>query len=237
MVTNLYDSGPGSFRAACEAAGPRTVIFRVSGIIELQDRVDIREPFITIAGQTAPGGGICLKNHRLGVVDTHDVIIRHLRVRKGNLTRQSSDTLDIFNSRNIIIDHCSLSWGTDETVSSSGDLQVTIQWCMITEGLPDGSHVEKTHGKGSLLTGNHGGISLHHCIYAHHERRTPRVGGVSEEMPGIVLDCRNNVIYNWGDMSGQSTVCPVKINYVGNYLKPGASTLPESRGFAFYPGS
>jgi len=237
MVTNLNDSGPGSLRAACEAVGPRTVIFRVSGVVELEDRIEIRAPFITIAGQTAPGEGICLKNHPLHVVDTHDVIIRHLRVRKGDLTRQiSSDALDVFNSWNVIIDHCSLSWGTDETVSSSGDLEVTIQWCMITESLPDGSHVEKTHGKGSLFTGDRGGISLHHNIYAHHERRCPRVGGVSEDKPGIVLDCRNNMIYNWGDMSGQSTVCPVKINYVGNYLKPGASTWPEARAFAYNPG-
>ncbi|MCK5549926.1 MAG: HEAT repeat domain-containing protein, partial [Hyphomicrobiaceae bacterium] len=235
MVTNLYDSGPGSFRAACEAAGPRIVVFRVSGVIELQNHLDIREPHITIAGQSAPGGGICLKNYRFAIMDTHDVIVHHIRVRKGNLTRQSGDVMDIFNSYNVIVDHCSMSWGTDETVSSSADLEITIQWCMITEGLPDGEHVEKTHGKGSLLLGDHGGISLHHNIYAHHERRCPRVGGVSEEMPGIVLDCRNNVVYNWGDMSGQSTVCPVKINYVGNYLKPGASTWPESRGFAFYP--
>lgn len=237
MVTNLYDSGPGSFRTACEAAGPRIVVFRVSGIIELQNPIDIREPFITIAGQSAPGGGICLKNCRFMIMETHDVTVRHLRFRKGDLTRHvSSDVLDVRDSYNVIIDHCSMSWGTDETVSSSGDLGATIQWCMITESLPDGWHVEKTHGKGSLFTGDRGGISLHHNIYAHHERRTPRSGGVSEEMPGIVLDCRNNVIYNWGDMSGQSTSCPVKINYVGNYLKPGNSTWPESRSFAFYPG-
>lgn len=237
MVTNLYDSGPGSFRAACEAAGPRIVVFRVSGVIELQSPIDILEPFITIAGQSAPGGGICVKNYRFMIMDTHDVIVRYLRFRKGDLARDvSSDVLDVRDSYNVIVDHCSMSWGTDETVSSSGDLDMTIQWCMITESLPDGWHVEKTHGKGSLFTGDRGGISLHHNIYAHHERRTPRVGGRSEDMPGIVLDCRNNVIYNWGDMSGQSTTCPVKVNYVGNYLKPGNSTWPESRGFAFYPG-
>jgi HEAT repeat protein/pectate lyase len=236
MVTNLNDSGPGSLRYACEAKGPRIVVFRVSGIIELKQRLTIREPYLTIAGQTAPGGGICLKNYGLRIIDTHDIVVRHLRMRSGDLTHENQDSLDVFRARNVVINHCSISWGTDEVLDTIGDVEVTFSWCMITEGLPDGWHSKQTHGKGSLLSAESGGISLHHCIHAHHKRRSPRVGGQQEDSPGVVLDCRNNVIYNWGDKSGQSTTGPVRINYVGNYLKPGPSTQPEARMIAFTPG-
>ena len=127
FVTNLADSGPGSLRAACEAEGPRIVLFRVSGLIELESAIRIRNPYITIAGQTAPGHGICLKNYGLSI-STHDVVVRYIRSRPGDLTKKEMDALSIVDARNVIIDHCSTSWSNDETLSVTGDgKDITVQ--------------------------------------------------------------------------------------------------------------
>ena len=127
LVTNLNDSGPGSLRAACQAEGPRIIVFRVAGIIELQSPLVIRNPYITIAGQTAPGDGICLKKHHTEIRG-HDVIIRYLRFRRGDITRESQDALWILGAQNVIIDHCSVSWGSDEILSAThGSRDITVQ--------------------------------------------------------------------------------------------------------------
>jgi pectate lyase len=235
LVTNLNDSGPGSLRAACDAKGPRIVVFRVSGTIELKSDLGIRNPYITIAGQSAPGGGICLKNGPLGI-KTHDVIVRHLRCRPGDARRKEFDSISVADAQNVIIDHCSASWGIDETLSVTRDSKnVTVQWCMITESLNHSYHKKGRHGYGSLITGYDGGYTFHHNIYAHHASRNPRPGG-EEGKPGIVLDFRNNLIYDWGFRAGYSGETRVRINYVGNYLKPGPSTERGARGFAFKAG-
>ena len=235
FVTNLNDSGPGSLRAAIEAKGPRIVVFRISGIIELKKKLAIRNPYITIAGQTAPGDGICLKGDQLSI-STHDVVIRYLRVRPGDMKRKEMDAIWVdWPAENVIIDHCSASWGIDETLSVTDSKNVTVQWCFITENLYHSYHHKGPHGFGSLIAGGEGGVTFHHNLYAHHASRNPRPGG-KEGMPGIILDFRNNVIYNWGYRAGYSGETAVRINYVANYLKPGPSTKESARGYAFRPG-
>jgi pectate lyase len=231
LVTNLEDYVPkkespiaGSFRAACAASGPRIIVFRVSGTIPLKAHLSISEPFITIAGQTAPGGGICLKNYGLWIV-AHDVIVRHLRVRPGDdmgpvMKRQGksfeTDGLSIGSpARDVIIDHCSTSWANDEvlSVSGAGITNVTVQWCLISESLNSSFHHKGPHGYGSLLRTN-GDVSFHHNLYAYHTSRSPRPGTYGEG--SILLDFRNNVIY---DSVGYSAADPVRMNYVGNFIK------------------
>lgn len=237
-VDNLNDDGPGSLRAACEAEGPRMVLFSVSGVIELEEPLKIKEPFITIAGQSAPGHGICLKGYQVSV-QTHDVVIRHLRIRVGDIHDKDQDTLTIDDARRVVIDHCSVSWSIDETLSVSGDSdEVTVQWCFITESLHGSHHEKGPHGYASLLRTNGGRLSFHHNLYAHHYSRNPRPGGAYEdEETGTLLDFRNNAIYDWGGRAGYSSDDAMRMNYVGNYLRPGPSTEENVYDEAFYVGS
>jgi len=239
-VTNLNDSGPGSLRAAVEANGPRIVVFCVSGNIELKSRLKIKKPYITIAGQTAPGGGICLKNYQLQVSADH-VIIRYIRIRPSDNEGVELDALWVSEGRNIIIDHCSASWAVDETLSVAAEPNVlgnvTVQWCMITESLNCSAHTEGCHGYGSLIRGGWGnGYSFHHNLYAHHRGRSPRPGNYNDhrnDSAGLIFDFRNNVIYNWGGYyagynSDSDSI--TKMNFVGNYYKEGPNS---SRDYAF----
>ena len=237
FVTNLNDSGPGSLREAVETEVPRTVIFRVSGTIALKSAIVITKPFITIAGQTAPGGGICLKNHALVIAADH-VIVRHIRCRPGDNAKAESDSLSVSSGHDIIVDHCSASWSVDETLSASSHGQlgnVTVQWCIISESLHDSIHHKGPHGYGSLIRGGNGnGYTYHHNLYAHHHARLPRPGNYtdrSKDPKGFVLDFRNNVIYNWaGRAAGYNadgsngTNSITKMNFVGNYYKAGTNS-------------
>ncbi|MBN2307813.1 MAG: pectate lyase [Candidatus Hydrogenedentes bacterium] len=235
-VTTLADYAPGeepiagSLRAACDLDEPRIVVFRVSGIIELKRTLEIAHPYITIAGQSAPGAGICLKDHAC-VVHTHDVILRHLRFRPGDLKGVEQDALSVSGSRDIVIDHCSTSWGTDETlsVSGAGQTDITVQWCIIAESLDESLHRKGAHGYGTLLRTD-GNVSFHHNLYAHHRTRCPRPGTYGEP-PGLLLDFRNHAIYNWMASAGYSADDPVRMNYVANYLKPGPSTRDRTHAF------
>lgn len=233
-VTNLNDDGPGSLREAVEVNEPRIVVFRVSGNIELESRLRIKNPYITIAGQTAPGDGICLKNYGL-VISADHVIVRYLRFRPGDNEGIELDSVWVSEGRNIIIDHCSASWGVDETLSvasSSANLgNVTIQWCMITESLNCSVHSKGCHGYGSLIRGGWGnGYTFHHNLYAHHRGRSPRPGNYNNhniDPNGLIFDFRNNVIYNWsGAYAGYNadTDSITKMNFVGNYYKTGPNS-------------
>lgn len=243
FVTNLKDSGEGSFRAAVNAYGPRTVIFRVSGTIDLKSRLKINNPYITIAGQTSPGDGICLKNYPL-IINTHDVVVRYLRVRPGDIkgSYPSSDEgrcdAITIRSKNVIIDHCSATWGTDETISTVEQSDhVTVQWCLIAEAL-ENPKAKYTKSFGSLIAPETDSrISFHHNLFAHNGTRNPGVGPYEDA--GLKLDFRNNVIYNWKDDTGYSNdrAENVKINYVSNYLKAGPSTLGHERNYAFAGGN
>jgi pectate lyase len=235
-VTNLNDSGPGSLRAAIDAPGPRTVVFRVGGTIELQSSLVLFNPYITIAGQTAPGG-IALKipdffnryQDPSAVLDirTHDVILRHLRIRPGRTAPGTSggeiDCIQIYGpAHNLMIDHCSLSWAVDENFSSWGATQYwTMQWCIVSEGLLNAGHSEGPHSMG-ILVGSEGSqrISLHHNLTAHDKDRNPRI-----KTTGIV-DFVNNVAYNYGEFIGllSSDYASPPFNYVGNYVRSGPSS-------------
>ena len=238
FVTNLNDSGPGSLRAALDARHPRIVVFRVGGTIELKTHLDIRSPYITVAGQTAPGDGICLKNKGLGVTNSHDVVVRHLRVRPGGKKGgEEFDSVGVVNSHNVIFDHCSFSWGNDEVcslVTSSGTIldRITIQWCIISECLD-----WYDHSMGSAIDSKGGVVTLHHNLFAHNGTRNPRIGA----WPGhsIRADIRNNVIYNWRTWCGYSggpDEGRIDVNYVGNYLKAGPSTRKTFAETAFLSG-
>ncbi len=234
QVTNLNDSGPGSLRAAVEAKGPRIVVFLVSGNIPLKSSLVITNPYITIAGQSAPGGGICLKDYPLGIAADH-VIVRYIRVRPGAVSGQGIDALSISRGRDIIVDHCSTSWSVDECLSAStgGQLDnVTVQWCTITESLNKSVHNKGSHGYGSLIRGGWGnGYTFHHNFYAHHSARLPRPGNynnVTKDPDGFIFDFRNNVIYNWGGSyagynadGSNRTFSITKMNFVSNYYKSG----------------
>lgn len=219
-VTTLADRGPGSLRAALDQDGPRTIVFRVAGIIDLRSNLKITKPRVTIAGQTAPGGGVCLRGAGL-TISADEVIVRHLRLRPGD--RVEGDALCVLGVKNVIIDHCSASWAVDETVSVSGagGDGITVQWSLITESLNNSVHAKGEHGYGSLIRAN-GRVSFHHNLYAHHNSRNPRPGTYGDGR--LQLDFRNNVVYNWGSRAGYSAEDPALVGLVANYYKPGPST-------------
>ena len=227
-VTTLDDAGPGSFRAACEATGPRIVVFRVAGTISLRHAITVREPFLTIAGQTATGDGICLRGYPFGIA-THDVVVRYLRSRLGDETSKEADCIDLLHgARDCIIDHCSATWSIDECLSLSGDVQnCTIQWCIIGESLRQSQHKKGAHGYGSLSRAN-GPISWHHNLWIHNDARNPRLGDNYGKPPFPTFDVRNNVIYDFGGMATGLTQGNLKVNYVANVIRPG----PDSKGNA-----
>ncbi|RPI04731.1 MAG: pectate lyase [Ignavibacteriae bacterium] len=226
-VTNLNDAGPGSFRQACNVKGPRVIIFKISGTIDLQKPVTIREPYVTIAGQTAPGDGICLKRSSLDI-EAHNVIVRYIRSRPGNLYGSQMDAITIGgDAHDVIIDHCSATWSVDECLSPSGGISsITVQWCLIGEALNKSVHKKGAHGFGSLVRAN-GGVTLHHNLWLKNNARNPRLGDNYGKLPWPTFDVRNNVIYNWGNICSGMTGDRLNANYVSNYLRPG----PQSSAY------
>lgn len=224
-VTNLNDSGTGSLRWACEAAEPRIVVFRTSGTIALKSKLQIKNPYITIAGQTAPGDGICLRDYMMEF-ETDHVIIRYMRFRLGDVSGQESDSFG-GQGHYAIIDHCSASWSVDETFSINKASNLTVQWCMVTESLHNSIHKKGKHGYGGLWGGPGG--SWHHNILAHHASRNPRASGNEES--GL-MDFRNNVIYNWGFNSAYGGEGWPR-NWINNYYKYGPGTNKDVRSRIF----
>jgi len=223
-VTNLNDSGPGSFREAVEYNGPRIVVFRVSGTIELQSEIEIDNAYITIAGQTAPGDGICLRGYQVQI-QTIEVIIRYMRFRLGDETGVDTDCIWGRYRRNIIIDHCSASWSVDETMSFYGNSAFTLQYCLIAESLYHSNHPSGNHGYGGIWGGTD--VSFHHNLFAHHSSRNPRFAG-NQTATCVNVDYRNNVIYNWGFNSAYGGEGGT-INMVANYYKYGPATSTSKR--------
>ncbi|MDQ3246238.1 MAG: pectate lyase, partial [Pseudomonadota bacterium] len=239
-VTNLDDSGPGSLRAAVEARMPRIVVFDVGGTIRLKTPLAVRHPRITIAGQTAPGGGITLRDQVFGVA-ADDVVVRFIRSRLGDESQAVADAIWITRGHRIILDHVSASWGTDEVLSiSSGNRRperdlgdVTVQWSIISESLCDSVNPEGRHCFGSLIAGARGArMSFHHNLWAHHGGRMPGVGNSlpPETDPiGGFFDLRSNVMYNWGGkVVGYSSSKRALARY--NLIDNSYLTGPDSRG-------
>ena len=226
-VTNLNDHGHGSLREGIEAAGPRTIVFRVSGTIALEKPLTIRNPYITIAGQSAPGDGICIKRYPLNI-GADEVIIRYIRVRLGDESGGETDAISSRYHKNIILDHVSASWSVDETMSIYHCQNVSVQWCIIAESLFQSNHVKGNHGFGGIWGSNY--ATYHHNLIAHHSSRNPRWAS-----GGGYNDYRNNVLYNWGYNSSYGGEAHQKgnerygffaINFVNNYYKPGPATQP-----------
>lgn len=225
-VTSLDDSGPGTLREAVEAEGPRTVVFRVGGTIQLKSKLVIRNPYITIAGQTAPGDGIAVRGYTFGNYGTHDSIIRYMRIRVGDESGQTMDGTGFASTDHSIMDHCSVSWSIDEAVSSRGAANITFQKSIVTEALNIAGHAKYAEGKGHSFAGSISGEigSFHHNLVTHCAGRNWSLAGGLDRAGKIAgsLDIRNNVIYNWQHRTTDGGV--KRMNFVNNLYIPGPAT-------------
>ena len=230
-VTNLNDSGEGSFRWALSQYPntPVTIVFRISGVIQLKSDVRCKRNGLTIAGQTAPGDGICFRGGKLNFGGSKNLIIRHIRSRIGGMTDSKvfipGGSIGIENSSDFIIDHCTFGWSAEENMTIYDNQRTTVQWCLIHEGL-----YTSGHGKGERSYGSQWGgqfSTFHHNLLANNKNRTPRFNGARGHNDiNILTDYVNNVNYNWGrinscyggDINNNSYN---HINMVGNYYKPG----------------
>ena len=229
-VTNLNDDGVGSFRWACEQGGARIIVFNVSGIIKLKTPIIVRAPYITIAGQTAPGDGVCIAGESFQV-NTHDIIVRHMRFRRGNThVWYREDSFGGNPVGNIMIDHCSCEWGLDENISfyrhmfDLGDaigsrkeptVNVTIQNTISAKSLDT-----YNHAFGSTIGGEN--ASFMRNLWADNTGRNPSIGW------GGVFNFVNNVVYNWVHRTADGGEYSTMSNFVNNYYKPGPLTPKDS---------
>ena len=266
-VTNLNDSGPGSFREAATAEVPRIVRFKVGGIIPMEDTIRVLHGRITIDGASAAEyGGITLFGHGISFegLECRDVIVRHLRVRRSDEGRDCMTVKE--GAHRVLIDHCSVSWADDENMGINKGHYVTVQWCIIAEGLIEGDHAEGAHPCGMLVAHGANHVTVHHNYFAGNAIRNPLFHGVGgsgsggvwpgckpgEEwalfMPVATFDVRNNLVYNF--TSGTELAQGLQVNLVNNYYKYGPDDFPlvyppkTGRGLpvhlmvkTYYPGS
>ncbi len=201
VVTSLADDGSeGTLRHAVEAEGPRIITFAVEGDIHLQSPLDIRNPYISVLGETAPGKGITVRDYNM-FISADQVIIRYMRFRLGSKAGIEADALGASRCSDIIIDHCSMSWATDENASFYGLTDATVQWCIISEALNASVHHKGQHGYGGIWGGRN--VSFHHNLFAHNKSRNPRFDhprlyhGDGLLLRRGTVDFKNNVVYNW----------------------------------------
>ncbi len=223
-VTTLKDgNSPGTLRYAISQPGRRTVVFDVSGVISLNAPLEIKHNNITIAGQTAPGTGICIKNYPL-IINADNVIIRFLRLRLGEASQNSA--LIVQNRQRIMIDHCSISWSTMQNINIQNNALLTMQWCIISEALNRTN--EGYNGAGAKL----GGLSssFHHNLFVSNARQNPYFvyRNLSSSSFAQLVDFRNNVIINWDDNSSEG-ILQGRLNMVNNYYKSGPASLLPTR--------
>ena len=231
-VTKLDDDGSeGSFRWACNKSGVRTIVFDVSGTIYLKSALQLKKGNVTIAGQTAPGDGICIAAYPF-TIDSDNVIIRFMRFRLGNrhVDKHEGDGLGGMDRKNIIVDHCSISWSIDECLSVYGSKNITLQWNIISQSLKKSGHSKGNHGYGGNWGGS--GATYHHNLLAHHDSRVPRLGPRPGTQKDERMDMRNNVMYNWGG-NGCYGGEGMTVNIAYNYYKPGPTTLKRTKAMQY----
>ena len=226
IVTHLNDDGSGSLRNGIEKMnGPRTIVFAVSGTIELKDAINITNSYLTIAGQTAPGDGICLKDYGLKLKDVNNIIMRYVRIRMGDQNKGSSSGADCITSSNIsdvIFDHVSAGWGIDAIQDNREGGNFTLQWSIYGETLHDTIHYEGLpHSKLGSFRETTKNISLHHNLLHSTHARHPSMGGAELTPEDLIIDFRNNLIYNSG---GTTNLGGARRSVINNYYKNGPDT-------------
>ena len=229
-VKNLNDAGYQSLRWCLQQTGAKTIVFDVSGTIHLESALSIPSN-TTIAGQTAPGDGICLADYPVNI-SGNNVIVRYMRFRLGNknVKKDGADGWDGFggfDKQDWMIDHCSVSWSIDECLSVLGNKNTTVQWCLVAQSLVNSGHTKGAHGYGGNWGGS--GASFHHNLIAHHTSRTPRLGPRPTTQLDERMDMRNNVIYNFGS-NGCYGGEGMTVNIVNNYYKPGPGSPTGTKG-------
>ena len=232
-VTNVNDAGPGSLRdGIATSRGPRTIVFDVSGTIELKSKLIVDKSFLTIAGQSAPGDGICLKDHSFQIRKASHVIVRYLRVRLGDENKVKPAGFDAMTTDDIdhvMLDHLSVSWGIDGNHDLRRGGNVTVQWCVYAEALHDSLHEKGPHAMLASFRDLTAGVSIHHNLFASSRERHPTLGGSPRTKPEAVCDFRNNVVYN---ASGATNLGNCRINVINNHYRPGPNTPAGNRPLA-----
>ena len=243
-VTRLDDSNEeGTFRWACTTGDdtPRTILFKVAGTIYLTSRFSVK-PNTTIAGQTAPGGGICLAGYQLKLQSNS--IVRHIRFRAGDLPNKSMSMLDVENVKNIVLDHCTFAWSMEENLTMYDCDYTTVQWCIFSEGLYDSRNSKGARAYAAQWGGEHG--TMHHCLISNCNNRTPRFNGVRASTNDRHVDNEfvNNVIFNWGKPNslygGENDKGCNGYNrtyMINNYFRPGPTTKNNTSGSRYFVGA
>jgi len=237
-VTNLNDAGPGSLRQGLRTmGGPRTIVFDVSGTIELKRPLQVERPYLTIAGQTAPGDGICLKDQTFLIYGTSHIIVRYLRIRLGDKNKppnKGDDAMTTDDIDNVIFDHLTVTWGIDSNHDLRRGKNFTLQWSLYAEALNHSLHSKGAHAMLASFRDLTGNISIHHNLFASSRERHPTLASGEKTRPGVIVDFRNNVVYN---LSGATNLGDAHINFINNYYRPGPNTPRDNYPLAAKIGS